>query len=147
MWSTRARLAAAYAGLLFVTLAAFCAAVYFARRASAYQELGQRAARAADQVLATMASVERAGTKLTVRDTIRDESGVKVIVGPQPALRNTLEPMPGYFLVLDQQSRLLYSSFAVRQLGAPDQEDLNAVALQLNPGGDAAIMPLPRDSV
>ena len=48
MWSTRARLAAAYALLLFATLIAFCAAVYFARRASAFQELGERAARAAD---------------------------------------------------------------------------------------------------
>src|ERR687888_1798875 len=69
MWSTRARLAAAYAGLLFATLAAFCAAVYFVRRASAYQELGRRAVRAADQVTIAVASAERAGKRLTTRDS------------------------------------------------------------------------------
>lgn len=140
MWSTRARLAAAYALLLFATLAAFCAAVYFARRASAYQELGERAVRAADQVLATMASAERSGKRLSARDSFGT-------VSPLPELRNVLEPRPGYFLVLDAQSRLLYSSFAVRQLPPDDQDDLNAVALQLNPGRDAAIFPLPRDTV
>jgi two-component system, OmpR family, sensor kinase len=143
MWSTRARLAAAYAGLLFATLAAFCAAVYFARRASSYQELGQRAARAAEQVLSTMVSAQRAGKRLTARDT----SGVDVVVSPLPDLRNTLESRPGYFLVLDQQSRLLYSSFSVRQLPTDDQDDLNAVALDLDPGGAAAVLSLPRDSL
>src|ERR687888_1302032 len=69
MWSTRARLAAAYAGLLFATLAAFCAAVYFVRRASAYQELGRRAVRAADQVTIAVASAERSGKRLTARDS------------------------------------------------------------------------------
>ncbi|HJQ21307.1 MAG TPA: HAMP domain-containing sensor histidine kinase [Gemmatimonadaceae bacterium] len=140
MWSTRARLAAAYALLLFATLLAFCAAIYFARRASAYQELGERAVTAADQVLATMAQAERNGKRLSTRDS----NGT---VSPLPELRNVLEPRPGYFLVLDAQSRLLYSSFAVRQLPSDDQDDLNAVALQLNPGRDAAIFPLPRDTV
>src|SRR5213075_487669 len=69
-----------------------------------------------------------------------------VTVSPLPELRNVLEPRPGYFLLLDKDSRLLYSSFAVRQLPPEDQDDLNAVALQLNPGGNAAII-LPRDSV
>jgi signal transduction histidine kinase len=140
MWSTRARLAAAYAGLLFATLAAFCAAVYFARRASAYQDLGQRAARAADQVLATISAAERSGKRLTTRDS----AGT---VSPLPELRNALEPRPGYFLVLDKDLRLLYSSFAVRLLPPADQDDLNAVAVQLERGGNAAIVPLPRDTV
>lgn len=140
MWSTRARLAAAYALLLFATLIAFCAAVYFARRATAYQELGERAGRAAEQVLATMAQAERSGKRLSSRDSLGT-------VTPLPELRNVLEPRPGYFLVLDAQSRLLYSSFAIRQLPQDDQDDLNAVALQLTPGRDAAIFPLPRDTV
>src|SRR5438067_12123588 len=134
MWSTRARLAAAYAGLLFVTLAAFCAAVYFARRASADQELGQRASRAADQVLQTIAAAERSGKRVTARDSSLVVSSTNapppnagvcrtanvcrwiVTVSPTPELRNALETRPGYFLVLDKDSRLLYSSFAVRQL-------------------------------
>ena len=141
MWSTRARLAAAYAGLLFATLATFCAAVYFARRASAYQELGQRAVRSADLVLARLAAVERSGKRLTTRDS---SNGV---VSPLLELRNTLEPLPGYFLVLDPQRRLLYSSFAVRQLPGDDQDDLNSIGIDLNPGGAAAVVPLPRDTV
>ena len=140
MWSTRARLAAAYAGLLFATLIAFCAAVYFARRSAAYQDLGARAVSAADQVMRAMLFAERNGKKLTSRN----DSGV---VSPLPELRNTLEPLPGYFLVLDSQRRLLYSSFAVRQLPTDDQDDLNQIGIDLNPGGAAAVVPLPRDTV
>jgi len=153
MWSTRARLAAAYAGLLFATLATFCAAVYFARRASAYQDLGERAVRGADQVLSRLALAERSGKRLTVRDSTRvhregaTDSTWVYTVSPGPELRNTLEPLPGYFLVLDPQRRLLYSSFAVRQLPGDDQEDLNQIAIDLNPGGAAAVVPLPRDTV
>lgn len=165
MWSTRARLAAAYAGLLFATLAAFCIAVYFARRASAYQELAERSVRAADQVILNVLAKERAGIKLTSRDSaqVLASNGASptspdlcaepkacrwvVTVSPLPELRNALEPLPGYFLLLDVNSRLLYSSFAVRQLSRDDQDDLNAVALQLDPGGDAAIVPLPRDTI
>lgn len=148
MWSTRARLAAAYAGLLFATLAAFCAAVYFARRASAYQDLGRRAARASGQVLRTIVAAQRSGKRLTLRDSSLDTARKWVVtVSPQPELRNTLEPLPGYFLVLDARNRLLYSSFAVRQLPTDDQEDLQAIGLNLVPGGAAAIVPLPRDTV
>jgi signal transduction histidine kinase len=118
---------------------AFCAAVYFARRASAYQELGQRAATAADQVIRAMIAAEKAGNRLT-----RNDSGV---VSSLPELRNTLEPLPGYFIVLDPQRRLLYSSFAVRQLPTDEQEDLQAVGLDLRPSGAAAIVPLPNNSV
>jgi two-component system OmpR family sensor kinase len=136
MWSTRARLAAAYAGLLFATLAAFCAAVYFARRASAYQELGTRAVWAADQVLQTMVVAERSGKKLTER-ALRDTS---LVVTPQPELRSTLEARPGYFLVLDEKSRLLYSSFAIRQLPPDDQDHINQVAANLEAGRAAAVV-------
>jgi len=153
MWSTRARLAAAYAGLLFATLAAFCAAVYFARGASAYQDLGQRAVRAADQVIRAMTTVEKSGKRLTTRDsTLQQREGRRdsvwvFTVSPLTEMRNTLEPLPGYFLVLDAQRRLLYSSFAVRQLPTDDQDDLQQIGIDLNPGGPAAVVPLPRDTV
>jgi len=148
MWSTRARLAAAYAGLLLATLLAFSAAVYFARRASAYQELGQRAVRAADQVLHTIANAERSGKRLTTRDSTKEaregssDSMWVYTVSPLPELNSTLATRPGFFLVLDERSRLLYSSFAVRQLFTPDQDTINTVAVNLNPGRDAAVVPL-----
>jgi signal transduction histidine kinase len=41
--------------------------------------------------------------------------------------------------VLDQKNRLLYSSFAVRQLPTPDQDDLNQVAVNLLPGRDSVV--------
>jgi two-component system, OmpR family, sensor kinase len=139
MWSTRARLAAAYAGLLIAALIAFSASVYFARRAAAYQELGQRAIVAADDILQALRAAQQ------VQPVVARDSNGNIV--PQRALRNQLEPRPGFFLVLDGQSRLLYSSFAIRQLSQADQADLNAIALDLQPDVDAAIVPLPRDSV
>src|SRR5687768_12648332 len=148
MWSTRGRLTAAFAGLLFATLAAFCAAVYFIRRASAHQDLGQRAAQSRDEVLQTIAAAQRSGNRLTFRDSQRVLAATNhpppnaeacltaaacrwvVTVSPTPELRNTLNARPGYFLVLDEKSRLLFSSFAVRQLTRDDQDDLNQAALE-----------------
>ncbi len=146
MWSTRARLAAAYAGLLFATLAAFCAAIYAARRASAYQELGARAVLASGHVMQGIVAAERSGRALTARD-----ANGKVIA--QPEMRRTFESLPGYFraladstrvpgyfLVLDDSSRLLYSSVSARALPSADQDDLNEVAVKLVPGGEAAVV-------
>jgi two-component system OmpR family sensor kinase len=160
MWSTRARLAAAYAGLLFATLLAFCAAVYFARRAASYQELGVLAARNAEQVLRTMATAQRGGKRLTSRDSVLLlRSGERVsdpaecvdaarcywrtTVFPQPDLRTTLEPLPGYFLVLDAQNRLLYSSSAVRQLPTDEQADIQDVGIDLDLTRQGVLVPLP----
>ena len=148
MWSTRARLAAAYSGLLLATLVAFCAAIYFARRASAYQELGQRAGRSAEQVLRAMAATQATGKPLTTRDSVRvpreagDDSVWAYNVGPLPELRNVLETRPGFFLVLAERSKLLYSSFAMRQLPLADQGDINRWALELQAGREAAVVPL-----
>ena len=150
MWSTRARLAAAYAGLLFVTLVAFCAAVFVARRASAFQELalfGQQGERAADEVLRVMVAAEAAGKRLTTRDSTAvvradGDSVWTTLVSPLPELRNVLEAWPGYFLVLDERSRLLYSSYAMRQLSTDEQNDINDQAFTLYETGRAAVVPL-----
>jgi signal transduction histidine kinase len=165
MWSTRARLAAAYGGLLFATLLAFCAAVYYARRASVHQDIGERAAHAGDQILQAITVAEQLGKRVTVRDSTlvlaatsapapnreacarEADCRWNVTVSPTPELRNTLEPQPGYFLVLDERSRLLYSSFAVRQLARADQDDLNEAAVHLEAGGDAVVVSLARDTV
>ena len=145
MWSTRARLAAAYAGLLFATLVAFCTALYFARRTAAYEQLGQRAVRAADQVLAVMRNAEQSGRPLTMLDSTRGfgpDSARIYTVRALSQMRATLEPRPGYFIVLDNQDRLLYSSFALRQLSEVDQQQINTVALDVMPNGSAAVVPL-----
>lgn len=157
MWSTRARLAAAYAGLLFATLVAFCAAIYFARRASTNQDLGLRASRSAEQVLRAMAAAQRTGKPLTTRDSVRvpregaADSVWAYTVGPLPELRALLETRPGFFLVLGKSEKLLhsekllYSSFAMRQLGDADQADINRAGLALQAGTEAALVPLHGD--
>ena len=48
-----------------VLLVAFSLAIYFARRDAAYQQLGRRAVRAADQVLAVMRASEVLATPVT----------------------------------------------------------------------------------
>ena len=151
MWSTRARLAAAYAGLMFVTLVAFCAAVYYARRASAFQELaafGLQGEAAADEVLRTMANAEAAGRRLTVRDSILEHRGGTAdsvwtfMASPLAELRNVLDSWPGFFLVLDHRSRLLYSSGAMRKLSSEEQDEINQLAVTLYQTGRAAVVPL-----
>jgi len=164
MWSTRARLAAAYAGLLFGTLAAFSAAVYFARRASAYQEVGAQATRVADGVLRRIAQGDDAGRPLIARDSMLVIAGTnspphnssdcaapdacrwRYTVRARAAFQNALTPIPGFFLVLDADSRLLYSSDAFRQLPPSFQEEINRVGIYLNPGGNAAVVTLPEDT-
>jgi len=149
MWSTRARLAAAYAGLLLGTLIVFCAALYFARRESAIQDLGLRAVLAAAQLQRTMTAAEVSGKRLTTRDSTkqpreenRSDSVWVVTVSPLPEMRNTLEALPGYFLVLAERGPLLYSSHALRQLSPGDQDEINRVAANLEPGREAAVVPL-----
>lgn len=151
MWSTRARIAAAYAGLLLVTLLAFSLAVYVARRSAAFEELaafGIQADLAADGVLRAMANAEATGKRLTSRDsslTLREGSSDSVWtrrVRSLPEMPQLLEPYPGFFLVLDDRSRLLYSSSAMRALPPADQQHINEQAVTLYPTGRAAVVTL-----
>ena len=151
MWSTRARIAAAYAGLLFVTLLAFSVAVYVARGSAAFDELANFAIQsdlAADQVLRAMSNAEATGRRLTLRDstlTLRDGSSDSVwtwTVSPLPDLNQLLEPRSGFFLVLDEKSRLLYSSTAMLRLPREDFQEINEQAVTLYPTGRAAVVPL-----
>jgi two-component system OmpR family sensor kinase len=127
MWSTRARLAAAYSGLLFVTLSAFCVVVYYTRLQATRQDLSAGALRVSEQVVRAMILAEQAGKRLTTRDTTLQT------VSPTPELRQTLEPLPGYFIVLDTVERLLYSSVALRSLPEADQDSVNRLAIGLQP--------------
>ena len=151
MWSTRARIAAAYAGLLILTLTAFSLAVFVARRSSAFEELaafGIQADLAADGVLRAMANAEATGKPLTSRDstlTIREGSRDSVwtsTVRSRAYMRQLLEAWPGFFLVLDDQSRLLFSSSAMLRLPREDQQRINEQVVTLYPTGRAAVVPL-----
>ena len=151
MWSTRARIAAAYAVLLVVTLLAFILTVYVARRSAAFEELaafGIQADLSADAVLRALSNAEATGKKLTYRDstlTVREGSRDSVwarTVSARPDLAQLLEPYPGFFLVLDSTSKLLYSSSSMRRLPREDQERINQQAVEVYPTGRAALVPL-----
>jgi two-component system OmpR family sensor kinase len=161
MWSTRARLAATYAGLLFVTLLVFIVASSIARR-SAGSQVGRRAAETANLVRDRIVETRRSGERLTTRDSVEVDKATltapsnpaicaragacrwQVTVSPLPALSKLLEPLSGHFVVLDVQQRLLYSSPAVRRLATVDQDEVNARAILLTPGAPAERIRLPR---
>ena len=143
MASTRTRLTISYLVVLMATLVAFAVALYVARGVEADQDVLEQAAALADDVLGTIRSAQEGGRRLTER---LQTEGVPTF-RPTFEMGEQLDRHPGYFLVLDSLGRLLYSSSAVRLLAAEDQSDLYSVAFQLRPGGSAALLPLPRDSL
>jgi signal transduction histidine kinase len=148
MASIRTRLTVAYAGALVSALAAFGTALYVARRAAAYQDLGHQAIVEADRILETVRSHQAANGPGSIADTVPLETpGAPRSVRLSKELSERLERLGGYFIVLDPGGRSVYSSFAVRRLHRDDLSQLQEVALRLPVGGDAAArVPLTRDT-
>lgn len=144
MYSTRTRLTTAYAGLLFATMLAFGGALYFARRASAAEELTAEARKEADLVLNTIISAQAAGRVLTV---ITQTPGFGPVTQSTPAMSQVLGSVPGYFLVLDPQDRLLYSSTTLRLLDPADQDTVYTIGRSLETNGPSNTAPLGLDAV
>ena len=134
MAAIRTRLTVAYGAAMLTTLAAFAFALWVARRASLYRELEQDVVVAMDRADRLIRQALTAGEALTTRtdSLVTGTSGPKVIA---PRLRASLEGIPNYLLIADDDGRLLYSSFAVRQLSDSAQILLQQAALQLVPGG------------
>ncbi len=139
MYSTRTRLTTAFAGLLFATLIAFGGALYYARRTSAVEELSALARDEAQQVLNTVITAQANGRELTV-------ISVNPVTGPgtlaTQAMSEALGRLPGYFLVLDPQGRLLYSSTSLRLMEQTDQDTVYAAGLALQLNGPGEVVPL-----
>lgn len=144
MYSTRTRLTTAYAGLLFATMMAFGGALYFARRASAFEELGIHARQEAHTVLNTIIAAQANNRVLT---TISENPVSGGVVQPTPALNEVLGRLPGYFLVLDPQDRLLYSSATLRLLTQADQDTVYGAGRALVTDGASAGVPIGEDEV
>ena len=134
MASTRTRLTVSYAVVLLGTLVAFAVALSFARRAGAHQRLVEQASSIADDVLEDIRGAQLAGHAFTTLDA-------KGVIRGTQDIAELLDRKPGYFLVLDSQDKLLYSSSTVRLLSADDQQGLFDVAIKLG-RGEAAIVPL-----
>ncbi|MDE3172787.1 MAG: HAMP domain-containing histidine kinase [Gemmatimonadota bacterium] len=144
MYSTRARLTTAYAGLLFATMLAFSAALYVGRRVSARDELAARARAEARLVLNTIVSAQDDGQVLTTVVSGNPLSGP--VIQSTKQMAEVLDRVPGYFLVLDPQDRLLYSSSTLQLYSHADQDTVYSVGRSVPIGGLPAEVPLARDT-
>ena len=145
MASTRARLTVSYAVVLIGTMIAFGTAVWAERRSAMRDDLGREALRVADNVFLTMQVTPQ---KLFSVDTTPDGP----VVRPTKELGAALDPVPGYFMVLDRQGRLLYTSSLMRLLSGDDQYVMLQSVLRLpeqRPGNplSAAVVPVRNDSL
>jgi signal transduction histidine kinase len=126
-------LTVAYAGAMVGTMIAFSVALWAARRAGSYDELARHVLAQA-RLASTI--IEQANTNSAAVIVTRD-----TLVGStiSPALRTLLEGMEDYILVLDQSGRMLYGSFAVRQLNEDDRTNLQREAITVKSGGEGQL--------
>src|SRR3954447_15589785 len=125
MASTRARLTVSYTVVLLGTLGAFGSAIVAERANALKSELGREALRVADNVFYTM---QQTPQRLFTIDSADPKN---FTVRGTKELADALDPVPGYFMVLDRQGRLLYTSSLMRLLSGDDQTLLLRYALQL----------------
>src|SRR3989475_12067346 len=135
----RARLPASYSTALALTLAAFAAALYFARRSASFQDLDQRIRSEAALGAAILAESYRARGTL-----VRAVTGGQLHVIPDVAA--LLEVVPDYVIVTARDGALLVASSDVRALTFQQVERLRGISsaplqgaasgtLSLGPGG------------
>jgi len=129
MMSTRARLTVSNAVLLLATMITFVVALLVGQSKSATQAaVAANAFRVADSVVLTLQSGQRLHPKLTSIDSSNKSS-------PQTKgtkeLGDLLDPLPGYFMVLDPAGKQLYTSTLMRLLSGDDQTQFLRAALQL----------------
>jgi len=142
--STRARLTISYGIVLLGTMVAFAIAIVVGRSKQAtQQQLGQEAFRVADNVLYTIQRAQLDGKHLTYVDTMH--FGKPIISMKEMA--DALDPLPGYFMVLDQSGKLLYLSSLMRLLSGDDQTKVLSNALQLTNETVAVAVPVRNDSL
>ncbi len=143
MASTRTRLTVSYAVVLLGTMVVFGGAVWTLRATGAQQQLAQEAYRVADNVVVSIQNAQAALTRMTFVDSTR--GGPPVVKGTKE-LAAALDPLPGYFMVLDPSGKLLYSSSLMRLLSGDDQTNVLREVLKLT-SETAAIVPVREDSL
>ncbi len=139
MASIRGQLTSAYAATLIGTVALLGLLSYVVQRAEGTRALDEHVRADADLALRIVEQAEAngpvtaPGVQWPGREISCGKNGVCVGTGPvvTPALRNLLEGVPDYVLVLDTTGRTLYSSFAVRQLDPDNQLQLSQEADRL----------------
>ena len=130
----RARLTVAYAALLFGTMVAFAVTLWLARRAEVYRDLERKVLTQVRTALTQIRTARERGDSLT---TVQDS-----LVGPTAtsALRRALEGVPEYLMVLDTSGRLIYNSYAVRELDPDAQSALQTYGIVARPDGPASFL-------
>jgi len=121
--SIRGQLTRAYSAALIGTMSLFALAIWATRRYSAVEDVQRAVMMEASLTLNVIRQAEEAGQPVTVE---RDK-----LVGPviTPTLATLLEGMPGYVVVLDSVGRILFVSYAVRQLGSDDLAQLMSIVV------------------
>jgi two-component system OmpR family sensor kinase len=109
MLSTRTRFTISHAVVGVLTLIAFAVAFDVARRQYAVVQLGREVEADADEVMAAMKrAVHEQGISLTAVDTGLNMLRARANL---PAMREVLDPLPGYFIV--------YSAYRPRSISTP----------------------------
>jgi signal transduction histidine kinase len=144
MASTRARLTVSYAIVLLGTMVAFGLSIWAGQNSQSINRVGQEAFRITDQVLSTIQLAQAGARRLTYVDsTDRNAPATR----PTKEMADVLDLLPGYFVLLDQQGKLLYPSTLMRQLSGDDQTKLLQNWLQLNEESGAVKVPVRGDSL
>jgi len=130
--STRTRLTIAFSALLLGTLVVFALAIGLERRDEASQALTEEVQTEAGHVLSTIQKAQAAGQQLTNLDSVSFSTPV---IRPTSALGELLDPLPGYFMVVDAQGKLIYVSTLTRLLSSDDQAMFFQFADSLDPTG------------
>ncbi|MBI3789361.1 MAG: HAMP domain-containing histidine kinase [Gemmatimonadetes bacterium] len=141
MASVRTRLTAAYSAALTGTLGIFTVALMYARTEGNLFELQRTLQEQASAAARAVRQSELSNQPVTVEG---ENPGTRTV---NPALRVALEGVPGYLLVLDDAGKMLYSSFAVRQLGYEDRANLQSGALQTSAQRPAVKVTLGEDQI
>jgi signal transduction histidine kinase len=145
MMPTRARLTVSYGVLLLATMITFVVALLVGQSKSATQAaIMANAFRVADSVVLTLQSGQRLHPKLTSTDSSNKSS-------PQTKgtkeLGDLLDPLPGYFMVLDPAGKQLYTSTLMRLLSGDDQTQFLQAALKLTDESPVFIVSVRGDSL
>ena len=135
MQTIRARLTAWYSTALTLTLAAFAAVLYFARRSTSYQDLDQRIRSEAELTAGILVETYRARGVLVQTDTAR-----RLVLVPEVAA--LLEVVPDYLIVTAPDGSLLFASADARALTFQDVEQLRQLVAAARGGPSAGVVRL-----
>ncbi len=144
MASTRARLTVSYAVVLLGTMVGFGVSIWAGQNSQSSNRVGQEAFRITDQVLNTVQAAQAGPRPLTYVDSTNRSAPA---TRPTKEMAAVLDLLPGYFVLLDQQGKLLYPSTLMRQLSGDDQTKLLQNWLQLNEESGAVKVPVRGDSL